>query len=68
MCIVFVVVGIMASKRGRVSRGSSSRAALTPSASIFLNLKFLSEAHAEIFLKLVDYHIVNEREFDLNDL
>lgn len=41
---------------------------LTPSAPTFPNLKFLSEAHAANFLKLVDYHIEKERAFDLNDL
>lgn len=58
----------MASKRGRVSRGSSSRVALTPSSPTFPNLKFLSKAHADKFLKIVGYHIVNDRAFDLNDL
>lgn len=69
MCIVFVVVvGIMATKRGHVSRESSSRASLIPSSQTFSNLRFSSEAHAGNFLKLVDYHIVKERAFDLNDL
>ncbi|KAI5391744.1 hypothetical protein KIW84_076524 [Lathyrus oleraceus] len=58
----------MASKQGRLTRGSSSRAALTPNAPTFRNLKFLSEAHAEKYLKLVDYHIVRERAFTLGDL
>ncbi|KAI5445144.1 hypothetical protein KIW84_013412 [Lathyrus oleraceus] len=60
--------GIMDSKRGCMSRGSSSRASPTPSALTFPNLKFLSEAHAEKFLKIVDYHIMKERTFDLNYL
>ena len=69
MCSVFIiVVGIMASKRGHVSRGLSSRVAPTPNALTFPNLKFLSEAHAGKFLKLVDYHIVRKKEFNLNDL
>lgn len=70
MCIVFVVdvVGIMASKRGCVSRGSSSRDSSMPSAPTVPNLKFISEAHAEKFLKIVDYHIMKEKAFDLNDL
>ncbi|KAI5398366.1 hypothetical protein KIW84_063960 [Lathyrus oleraceus] len=58
----------MASKRGHVSRGLSSRVAPTPNALTFPNLKFLSEAHAGKFLKLVDYHIVRKKEFNLNDL
>ncbi|KAI5441642.1 hypothetical protein KIW84_010917 [Lathyrus oleraceus] len=36
----------MASNRGRSIRGSSSRAAPTPNAPTFPNLKFLSKAHA----------------------
>lgn len=66
--VVVVVVGIMASKRGRVSRGSSSRAALTPSALTFPNFKFLFKAYAEKFLKLLDYQIVWEKSFDINYL
>ncbi|KAI5446230.1 hypothetical protein KIW84_014171 [Lathyrus oleraceus] len=58
----------MASKRGRVSRGSSSRAAPTPSALTFPNLNFLYDVHAEKFLKIMDYHIMKEKAFDLNDL
>ncbi|KAI5404413.1 hypothetical protein KIW84_051542 [Lathyrus oleraceus] len=58
----------MASKRGRVSKGSSSRTSLTPNAPTFPNVKFLSEAHPEKYFKLVDYHIVRETTFDLNDL
>ncbi|KAI5387234.1 hypothetical protein KIW84_073398 [Lathyrus oleraceus] len=58
----------MASKRGRLTRGSSSRASLTPHAHTFPSLKFLSEAHAEKYLKLVDYHIVRERAFACEDL
>lgn len=70
LCVLFfiVVVGIMASKRLCVSRGSSSGAALTLIAPTFPNLKLLSEAHAEKFLKIVDYHIVKEKAFDLIDL
>lgn len=69
VCNIFVVVivSIMASKRGRMSRGSSSRASPTPSPPTFLNLKFLYEAHAEKILKILDYHILKEI-FDLNDL
>lgn len=63
--VIIVVLGIMPSKRGRVSRGSSSRAAPTPSNPTFPNLKFLSKAHAKKYLKLVDYHIMRERVFDL---
>ncbi|KAI5419341.1 hypothetical protein KIW84_043487 [Lathyrus oleraceus] len=55
-------------KRGHVSKGSSSRAAPTPSAPTFPNLKFLPVAHAEKFLKLLDYHVVKERAFHLYDL
>ena len=66
--VLTVVACIVASKRGRVSRGSSSRASLTPSAPTFPNFEFLSEAHAEIFLKIVDYHVVKEKAFDLSDL
>lgn len=51
-----------------MTRFSSSRAAPTPNAPTFLNLKFLSEAHANKYLKLVDYHIVRERAFTLDDL
>lgn len=58
----------MASKKGRVSRGSSLKDFQTPNASTFPNLKFVSETHAEKYLKLVDYHIVRERVFDLSDL
>lgn len=58
----------MTSKRGRLSRGSSSRAAPTPNAHTFPNLKFLSDAHTEKYLKLVDYHIVRERAFILDDI
>ncbi|KAI5400875.1 hypothetical protein KIW84_065645 [Lathyrus oleraceus] len=53
--------------RERVSRGSSSRDTLTSSPPAFPNLKFLSEVQAEKFLKLVDYEIVRERAFNLND-
>lgn len=67
MCVV-IVVCIMTFKIGCVSRGSSSRVSPTPSAPTFPNLKFLFEAHAEKFLKLVDYHIVKENASDLNDL
>ncbi|KAI5416417.1 hypothetical protein KIW84_041472 [Lathyrus oleraceus] len=66
--VLTAVACIMASNRGRVSRGSSSRASLTPSAPTFPNFEFLSEAHAEIFLKIVDYHVVKEKAFDLSDL
>ncbi|XP_050896177.1 uncharacterized protein LOC127102896 [Lathyrus oleraceus] len=55
---------IMVSKIGCVSRGLSSRAALTPSTPNFPNLKFFSGEHAENFLKLVDYHIMKEKAFD----
>lgn len=58
----------MASKRERLSRGSSSVAAPTPNAPTFPNLKFLSKAHAEKYLKLMDYHIVRKRTFPLEDL
>lgn len=65
---VFVVVtSIMASKRERVSRGSSSRVAPTPITPTFPNLKFLFEAHVYFFSNIVDYHIVKERLFDLSD-
>lgn len=43
-------------------------ASLTPSAPTFPNFEFLSEAHEEIFLKIVDYHVVKEKAFDLSDL
>ncbi|KAI5442674.1 hypothetical protein KIW84_011636 [Lathyrus oleraceus] len=58
----------MASKKGRVSRGSSSRVAPTPNTLTFPDLKFLYEAHAEKYFKLVDYHIVRERAFTCDDL
>lgn len=58
----------MASKRGRLTRDSSSRAPPTPNALTFPNLKFLSKARAEKYLKLVDYHIVRERAFALDNL
>lgn len=58
----------MASNRGRLSRGLSSRVAPTPTAITFPNLKFLFEAHAEKDLKLVDYQIVKKRVFTLDDL
>ncbi|KAI5396135.1 hypothetical protein KIW84_062369 [Lathyrus oleraceus] len=58
----------MASKRGRLTRGSSSRAAPNPNAPTFPDLKFISKSHAEKYLKLVDYHIVKERVFALDDL
>ncbi|CAL5200597.1 unnamed protein product [Lathyrus oleraceus] len=58
----------MASKRGCVLRGSSSKAAQMPNTLTFPNLKFLSEAHAKKYLKLVDYHIVREKAFTLEDL
>lgn len=68
MVLFFVGIGIMASKRGRVSRGSSSRDAPMPSTLTFPNLKFISEVHAEKILKLVDHHIMKEKTFVLNDL
>lgn len=34
----------------------------------FHNLKFLFEAHAEKYLKLLDYHIMGKRAFTLDDL
>ncbi|KAI5402357.1 hypothetical protein KIW84_050103 [Lathyrus oleraceus] len=58
----------MASKRGRLTRGSSSRAAHTPNAFTFPNLKFLFKAHADKYLKLMDYHIMRERAFTYEDL
>ncbi|KAI5406273.1 hypothetical protein KIW84_052858 [Lathyrus oleraceus] len=58
----------MTSQRERLTRGSSSRVAPTPNAPTFPNLKFLFEAHAEKYLKLVDYHIVRERAFLMEDL
>lgn len=58
----------MASKRGRLTIGSASRASPTPNAPTFPNLKFLSEAHAEKYLKLVDYRIMRERAFTCEDL
>lgn len=39
-----------------------------PNAPTFPNLKFISKAHAEKYLKLVDYHIVRERAFASEDL
>ncbi|XP_050876135.1 uncharacterized protein LOC127079810 [Lathyrus oleraceus] len=61
-------VAQMTSQRERLTRGSSSRVAPTPNAPTFPNLKFLFEAHAEKYLKLVDYHIVRERAFLMEDL
>lgn len=58
----------MASNRGRLTIGSSSRATPALYAPTFSNLKFLSEAHAEKDLNLVDYHTVREREFSCEDL
>lgn len=69
MYSVFAVFsGIMASKRGRVSIGSSSRAASTPNALTFPNLKILSKVHAKKILKIMDDHVFKERAFDLSDL
>lgn len=68
MLFLCVVTDIMASKIGRVARGSSSRANPTPNAPTFPNLKFLSKANAEKYLKLVDYHTVRERAFVYDDL
>ncbi|KAI5414880.1 hypothetical protein KIW84_040367 [Lathyrus oleraceus] len=59
---------IMASKRGCVSRGSSSRVVPTPNAHAFPNLKIISKAHAKKYLKLMDYHVVRERALALEDL
>ncbi|KAI5444642.1 hypothetical protein KIW84_013061 [Lathyrus oleraceus] len=64
-CYFYAVVDIMASKRGRVTRGSSSRTTLTPNALNFPNLKFLSEANADKYLKLVDYHIETNKTIGL---
>ncbi|KAI5403936.1 hypothetical protein KIW84_051183 [Lathyrus oleraceus] len=70
--VTVLVAGAMdvklASKRGRLSKGSSSRAVPTPDVPTFPNIKFLSEANAKKYLKLVDYHIVMEKAFVLDDL
>lgn len=58
----------MDSKRGRITRGSSSQVAPTPNAPTLPNLKFLSEVNEEKYLKLVDYHIMRERAFACKDL
>lgn len=68
MLFFVVITGILDSKRGRVTRGSSSCAAPAPNAPNFQNLKFLYEANAEKYLKLVDYHIVRYMEFTFEDL
>lgn len=47
LVICYVVACIMASKRGRIIRGSSSRVSPAPNAPTFPNMKFLSEANAE---------------------
>lgn len=43
-------------------------AAPTPNTPTFSNLKFISEAHAKKYLKLVDYHIMREITFTYDDL
>lgn len=58
----------MASKRGRLTRGSSLRAAPAPNAPTFPNLKFIFEAHVEKYLKLVDFHIVRDMALTCEDL
>lgn len=63
-----VVAGIMCPKRGRVERGSSSRATPAPNALTFPNMTFLSEVNAEKYLNLVDYYFVRERALACNDL
>lgn len=64
----YVVVDIMASKRGRVTIDSSSHTNPAPNAPTFPNLKFLSEANAEKYLKFLDYHIMRERAFAYDEL
>lgn len=51
-----------------MTRGSYLRADPTPNTQTFPNLKFLLEANAEKYLKLVDYHIAMERAFTCKDL